>query len=57
MLNLVEGNSVTIRTRDAETGWREHPLAYAETVVIPVAVGHYEVTTEESARLVRAVVR
>ena len=57
VLNLVEGNGVTIRTHDAATGWREQPLAYAETVVIPAAVGHYEVTAEEGARLVRAVVR
>jgi mannose-6-phosphate isomerase class I len=57
VLNLVEGNSVTIRTPAAATGWREHSLAYAETVVIPAAVGHYEVTAEEGARLVRAVVR
>lgn len=57
VLNLVEGDSVTIRALDVAAGWREHPLAYAETVVIPAAVGHYEVTAEAGARLVRAVVR
>ena len=57
VLNLVEGDSVSIRTLDDVAVWREHPLAYAETVVIPAAVGHYEVTAEAGARLVRAVVR
>ncbi len=57
VLNLVEGDGVTIRTPDGATGWREHHLAYAETVVIPAAVGHYEVTAQAGARLVRAVVR
>lgn len=57
VLNLVEGNTVTIRTRDGAVGWRDHLLAYAETVVIPAAVGHYEVAAEAEARLVRAVVR
>ena len=57
VLNLVEGDSVTIRALDVAAGWREHPLAYAETVVIPAAVGHYEVTADAGARLVRAVVR
>ena len=56
VLNLVEGDSVSIRTRDAGGG-REHLLAYAETVVIPAAVGHYEVTAEAGARLVPALVR
>jgi mannose-6-phosphate isomerase class I len=57
VLNLVEGDSVIIRSLDIAAGWHEHPLAYAETVVIPAAVGHYEVTAEAGARLVRAVVR
>jgi len=52
VLNLVEGDAVTIRT-----GSYEHHLAYAETLVIPAAAGHYEVTAEQGARLVRAVVR
>jgi mannose-6-phosphate isomerase class I len=54
VLNLVEGDAVIIRTR-ASGG--EHHLAYAETLVIPAAVGHYEVTAGQGARLVRAVVR
>jgi mannose-6-phosphate isomerase class I len=58
VLNLVEGEEVTIRTRDGAAGWREHRLSYAETLVVPAAVGHYEVVTAESrARLVRAAVR
>jgi hypothetical protein len=57
VLNLVEGDGVTIRTRDVAAGWREHHLAYAESVVIPAAVGHYEVMARAGARLVRAVVR
>jgi hypothetical protein len=58
VLNLVEGEAVTIRTRGAAGAWSEHPLSYAETVVIPAAVGEYEVTSGRTAvRLVRAVVR
>jgi hypothetical protein len=57
VLNLVEGDMAIIRTPDGAAGWREHVLAYAETLVIPAAVGHYEVTAGSSARLVRAAVR
>ena len=57
VLNLVEGDAVTIRTRDGAGDWCEHVLAYAETLVVPAAVGHYEVTAQSRARLVRAVVR
>jgi mannose-6-phosphate isomerase class I len=54
VLNLVEGDAVTIRTHGSGG---EHHLAYAETLVIPAAVGHYEVAAGQEARLVRAVVR
>jgi hypothetical protein len=57
VLNLVEGDSVTIRTLELAAGWRQHSLAYAETVVIPAAVGHYDVAADAGARLVRPVVR
>lgn len=57
VLNVVEGDAVTIRARDDAAGWREHALAYAETLVIPASVGRYEVTAESGARLVRATVR
>jgi mannose-6-phosphate isomerase class I len=39
VLNLVEGEEVVVRT---ESG-REHPLAYAETLVVPAKVGRYEI--------------
>jgi mannose-6-phosphate isomerase class I len=54
VLNLVEGQAVTIRTHGSGS---DHHLAYAETLVVPEAVGRYEVTAELGARLVRAVVR
>ncbi len=58
VLNLVEGEAVTIRVEDEAGGWSEHPLSYAETIVIPAAVGEYEVVSGHTAvRLVRAVVR
>jgi mannose-6-phosphate isomerase class I len=40
VLNLVEGDEVLLRTRSG----REHRLAYAETLVVPAAVGDYSVT-------------
>ena len=39
VLNLVEGDDVELRT---STG-RRHRLAYAETIVVPAAVGSYEI--------------
>lgn len=49
--NLVEGEGVTIRSAAGE-----HFLAYAETVVIPAAVGSYEIAASGASpvRLVRA---
>ena len=38
VLNLVEGNEIEVRT---EAG-RQHRLHYAETIVVPAAVGSYE---------------
>jgi hypothetical protein len=38
VLNLVEGQDIEIRT----SGGRRHRLCYAETIVIPAAVGPYE---------------
>jgi hypothetical protein len=57
VLNLVEGDAVTIRTWEGAGVWHEHVLAYAETLVVPAAVGQYQVMTESGARLVRAAVR
>jgi mannose-6-phosphate isomerase class I len=57
VLSVVEGDAATIRTRAVSGQWRRHQLSYAETLVIPAAVGHYEVTAATGARLVRAVVR
>ena len=54
VLNLVEGDNVTVRTHDGY----EHRIAYAETLVIPAAVGSYVVQAENGgARLVKAAVR
>ncbi|MGH2491655.1 MAG: class I mannose-6-phosphate isomerase, partial [Candidatus Limnocylindria bacterium] len=54
VLNLVEGDEVMLRTRSG----REHRLAYAETIVVPAAVGAYTVTRtgREAARVVKAFV-
>jgi hypothetical protein len=38
VLNLVEGDDIEVHT----SGGRRHRLAYAETVVVPAAVGQYE---------------
>jgi hypothetical protein len=38
LLNLVEGDDIEVRT----TAGRRHRLSYAETVVVPAAVGQYE---------------
>lgn len=38
VLNLVEGGDIEVRTADG----RAHRLGYAETIVVPAAVGRYE---------------
>ncbi|MET9671207.1 hypothetical protein ABZY19_38830 [Streptomyces sp. NPDC006475] len=55
ILNVVEGEGVDITT---ENGHR-HTLAYAETLVIPAAVGAYTVTKigNTTVRLVKSLVR
>lgn len=54
VLNLVGGDEVTLRTRSGQ----EHRLAYAETIVVPAAVGPYTITRtgREPARVVKAFV-
>ena len=53
VLNLVEGDEVTIRTAQG----REHRLAYAETLVIPASAERFEVRTRgRPAKLVKAFV-
>jgi mannose-6-phosphate isomerase class I len=42
VLNLVEGNDIEIRT----SAGRRHRLAYAETVLVPAAVGEYELVPQ-----------
>jgi hypothetical protein len=39
VLNLVDGEEVEIVTE----GGAEHPLSYAETIVVPAAVGRYRI--------------
>ena len=52
VLNLAEGESVTIRTASGE-----HTLSYAETIVIPASVGRYEIRTSGGrAKLIKAFV-
>jgi len=55
VINLVQGDGAELRTR---SGYR-HALAYAETLVIPAAVGEYTLSRigREPVRLVRAQVR
>lgn len=54
VLNVVDGDGVTIIS-----GHGEHYLAYAETLIVPAAVGAYVVRVEggAAARVVKAVVR
>ncbi|MCT9931290.1 class I mannose-6-phosphate isomerase [Planotetraspora sp. A-T 1434] len=53
VLNVVEGDGVVLETAEGR-----HPLAYAETIVVPAAVGPYRVTADDQpARLVKALVR
>jgi mannose-6-phosphate isomerase class I len=55
VLNVVEGSGLELRTQDGYV----HDLAYAETIVIPAAVGRYEIRTASSERVlvVKALVR
>jgi mannose-6-phosphate isomerase class I len=55
VLNVVEGSGVTIET----AAGHRHPLAYAETLLVPAAVGPYRLHQEGSARVrvVKALVR
>jgi hypothetical protein len=55
VLNVVDGAGVVLET---ELGVR-HDLAYAETLVIPAAVGGYEIRTRDGApaKVVKALVR
>ncbi|MEP6649222.1 MAG: hypothetical protein ABJA74_04815 [Lapillicoccus sp.] len=55
VLNVVDGAGVTIETA---AGYR-HPLAYAETLLVPAAVGRYTLHRQDEARVrvVKALVR
>jgi mannose-6-phosphate isomerase class I len=55
VLNVVEGSGVTIETA---TGYR-HPLVYAETLLVPAAVGRYRLHQHgpSRVRVVKALVR
>jgi hypothetical protein len=50
----VDGDGVVLTTEDG----RVHPLHYAETLVVPAAVGAYRLTAGRTeARVVKALVR
>ncbi|MEV0811196.1 hypothetical protein [Micromonospora sp. NPDC050200] len=55
MLNVVDGAGVVVRTAAGD----EHLLAYAETLVIPAAVGQYTLARigEERVQVVKSLVR
>jgi mannose-6-phosphate isomerase class I len=55
VLNVVDGDGVTLMTHDGHS----HDLAYAETLVVPAAVGAYELTAagQRGARVVKALVQ
>lgn len=54
VLNVVEGHGVTLTTHDGYHHW----VAYAETIVVPAAVGPYTVRAAPGgARVVKAIVR
>jgi mannose-6-phosphate isomerase class I len=55
VLNVVDGGGVVIEPEDAPG----HSLAYAETIVIPAAVGHYTVRSLRNGpvKVVKALVR
>jgi mannose-6-phosphate isomerase class I len=54
VLNVVDGEGALLRWGDAD-----HPVAYAETIVVPAAVGGYRIEPvgDKPVRLVRAFVR
>jgi len=55
VLNVVEGSGVTIET----AAGHRHTLAYAETLLVPAAVGRYTLHQSGKARVrvVKAIVR
>ncbi|MFE0106665.1 class I mannose-6-phosphate isomerase [Streptomyces sp. NPDC059009] len=56
VLNVVEGDGVTVETAAGD----RHPLAYAETLTVPAAVGRYRLTAPADggpAKVVKALVR
>ena len=55
LMNVVEGTGVLVESAAGAS----HPLAYAETIVVPAAVGHYTVRSlgPERTRVVTAAVR
>jgi mannose-6-phosphate isomerase class I len=55
VLNIVEGEGVEIESRRGD----RHSLVYAETIVIPAAVGSYTIRTvgSKDVRVVKALVR
>jgi hypothetical protein len=54
VLNVVEGTGITVET----AGGRTHRLNYAETIVVPAAVGRYRLRRvgAERVRVVKALV-
>jgi hypothetical protein len=46
VLNLVEGDDIEVRTASGH----RHPLSYAETIVVPAAVGAYELVPLDRGR-------
>lgn len=55
VLNVVEGDGVTVETAAGD----RHPLAYAETLTVPAAVGRYRLHPAQGgqAKVVKALVR
>jgi mannose-6-phosphate isomerase class I len=55
VLNVVEGSGVTIET----AAGHRHPLAYAETLLVPAAVGRYTLHQHgpDRVRVIKALVR
>ena len=55
MLNLVEGKEVTVEPSSGDP----HELAYAETLIVPAAVGPYRVVRRSGppAKVVKAFVK
>jgi mannose-6-phosphate isomerase class I len=52
VLNLVEGDEIEVRTASG----RRHILHYAETILIPAAVGDYELRPRGPSKIVKAFV-